>query len=232
MGVDGLAVGDREAFGAQGFEAHFIGAAGDCAFDPGRQQALEGLEQDVLHGNGERQHPVEEGRDGRKLVLEPAVTVEQRQAGGCFELPERTAIDLAAHQQLVKLAQGIAGIVGFQIVAGAEHVLAAGLPLAARDRSQTVEPSGDRRDEALLRLHVGRYRAEQRWLLLIGAVGAAKALDGGVGLPACFEQVVDAAALVPYAQIGMIGSPCAASLREDEDVLLVIHERMGFSNIG
>ena len=98
MGVDGLAVGDREAFGTQGFEAHFIGPAGDCAFDPGRQQALEGLEQDVLHGNGERQHPVEEGRDGRKLVLEPAVTVEQRQAGGCFELPERTAIDLAAHQ--------------------------------------------------------------------------------------------------------------------------------------
>ncbi len=131
MGVDGLAVGDREALGAQGFEAHFIGAAGDRAFDPGRQQTLEGLEQDVLHGNGERQHPVEEGRDGRKLVLEPAVTVEQRQAGGRFELPERTAIDLAAHQQLVKLAQGIAGIVDFQIVAGAEHVLAAGLPLAA-----------------------------------------------------------------------------------------------------
>ena len=133
---------------------------------------------------------------------------------------------------MVKLAQGIAGIVGFQIIAGAEHVLAAGLPLAARDRSKTVEPSGDRRDEALLRLHVGRYRAEQRWLLLIGAVGAAKALNGGVGLPACFEQVVDAAALVLHAKVGMIGPARAASLGEDEDVLLVIHERMGFSDVG
>src|SRR3546814_15188116 len=56
-------------------------------------------------------------------------------------------------------------------------------------------------------------------------LGAAKALNGGVGLPACFEQVVDAAALVLHAKVGMIGPARAASLGEDADVLLVIQDR-------
>jgi hypothetical protein len=97
---------------------------------------------------------------------------------------ERAALDLAAHQQQVELAQRIAGIGAFQIVLGPEQALAAGLALAARDRAQRVEPPGDGREEALLGLHVGGDRPEQRRLRLVGAVGAAEALDGGVGLPA------------------------------------------------
>jgi DNA-binding XRE family transcriptional regulator len=41
---------------------------------------------------------------------------------------------------------------------------------------------------------------EQRRLRLVGAVGAAQALDRGVGLPARLEQIVDAQPLVPCAQ--------------------------------
>ena len=48
------------------------------------------------------------------------------------------------------------------------------------------------RKETLLRLHVGRDRPKQRRLRLVGAVRAAEALDGGIGLPARFQEVVDA----------------------------------------
>src|SRR3546814_11558141 len=64
------------------------------------------------------------------------------------------------------------------------------------DWSSDVCSSDLGRDEALLRLHIGRDRPEQRWLLLIGTVGAAEPLDRSIGFPACFEQIMDAAALV------------------------------------
>jgi hypothetical protein len=70
---------------------------------------LEGGEQDALKLDGQRQQPVEEGGDRRQLVLD-AVVVHQLQAGGGLEALERAALDLAAHEQEIELAQRIAGI--------------------------------------------------------------------------------------------------------------------------
>ena len=54
MGMDGLALENGEAFGAQRLQSNVIGAAGDCAFDPRREKLLETREQDVLQIDGER----------------------------------------------------------------------------------------------------------------------------------------------------------------------------------
>src|SRR3546814_18981801 len=102
--------------------------------------------QDVLEVDGQRQHPVEEGGDRRQFVLE-TIAVAERQSCRRLESPERTALDLAAVEQTVKLAQGVARIPGFQIVLRSEQALAAGMPLAAGDRAQRVEAArggGDR----------------------------------------------------------------------------------------
>src|SRR3546814_20702467 len=88
-----------------------------------------------------------------------------------------------------------------EISLGPEHILTAGLARATGYRAKTVAPPCDGRDEALLRLHIGRDRPEQRWLLLIGTVCAAEPLDRSIGFPACFEQIMDAAALVRGAKI-------------------------------
>ena len=95
---------------------------------------------------------------------------------------QRAALDLAGVEQLVELAQRGAGVGAFEIVVGAEQALAAGLALALGDGAERVEAARDRRQEALLALDVGGDRPEQRRLLLVGAVGAPEALDGGVGL--------------------------------------------------
>src|SRR3546814_1361836 len=60
----------------------------------------------------------------------------------------------------------------FQIVRWSEQALAAGLTLAARDGAKRVEPPGDGREKALLRLHIGGDRTEERRLRLVGPVGA------------------------------------------------------------
>src|SRR3546814_6367128 len=96
------------------------------------------------------------------------------------------------------------------MILGPEHILPAGLALAARDRAHRIEPPRDRRDEAFLRLHVGRYRTEHRRLLLVRAIGAPKALDRGIGLPPRLKQVMDAPPPVLRAEIGMIGTARAA----------------------
>ena len=72
---------------------------------------------------------------------------------------------------------------------------------------------------------------EQRRLRLIGAVGAPETLNGGVGLPAGFEQVMDTQALVPRRQVRVIAAAGAAGVGEDEDALQVIHEGGGLGEI-
>ena len=94
-----------------------------------------------------------------------------------------------------------------------------------------VETARDRRQEALLALDVGRDRPEHRRLLLVGAVRAAESLDRGIGLPARLQQVMDAPALVPAAEIGVIAAPGAAGIGEDQDALVVIHEGGGLGEI-
>src|SRR3546814_8176415 len=98
--------------------------------------------------------------------------------------------------QPVELNERVPRIPGFEIVLRSEHVLPAGLTLPTGHRPQRIETSGDRRNEALLGLHVGRDRSIARRLLLVGAVAAPEPLDRGIGLPADLEQIVDALALV------------------------------------
>jgi hypothetical protein len=52
--------------------------------------------------------------------------------------------------------------------------LAAGLALAARDRTQCVETARDRAEKALFRIYVRGDRPEERRLRLIGAAGAGR----------------------------------------------------------
>ena len=133
---------------------------------------------------------------GGSSSLMPLASVSFRPVASS-KVCKRAAVDLAADQQHVELAQRVAPVVAFEIVLGPEQALAAGLALAAGDGAERVEAARDRRQEALLGLHVGGDRTEQRRLRLVGAVRAAEALDRGVGLPAGFEQVVDAQALIP-----------------------------------
>ena len=231
MRVDGIAICDDEALRSQRLQANVIDAAGDGALHFGVEQLLEGGEEDALKLDRQRQQAVQECGDRRQFVLDP-VGVHQLQAGGGLEAFERAALDLAAHGQEIELAQRVARVGAFEIVLGTEQALSAGLALPARDRAQRVEPPGDGRKEALLGLHVGRDRPEQRRLRLIGAVGAAEALNGGVGLPSGFEQVVDPQALVPGRQVRVIAAPGAAGVGKDEDALGVIHEGGGFGEIG
>ena len=120
----------------------------------------------------------------------------------------------------------------FEIVLGPEQALPAGLALTARDGAQRVEPASDRGEKALLGLHVRRDRPEQRRLRLVGAVGAAQALDGGIRLPAGLEQVVNPQPAIPRRQLGMVAPARAAGIAEDEDTLGVIHEGGGLGEVG
>ncbi len=104
--------------------------------------------------------------------------------------------------------------------------------MAARNGSQRIEPAGNGAEKALLGLHVCRNRTKQRRLRLVGPVGAAKALDRGVGLPAGLEQVMDAQPAIPRRQFGMVTPPRAAGVGEHEDALDVIHEGRGLGEIG
>ena len=115
--------------------------------DLGVKQLLEGREQDALKLDGQRQQPVEEGGDRRQIVFD-AIVVHQLQAGRCLEPLKRAALDLAAHDQKVELAQRITGIEAFEIVLGPEQPLPAGLALPAGDGAQRVEAAGDGAEES------------------------------------------------------------------------------------
>ncbi|MPM00178.1 hypothetical protein SDC9_46401 [bioreactor metagenome] len=195
MGVDHPRVRDAEALGAQRLETKVIDPGGDSALDPLVEQVLEGREEHGLHVDRQRQQAIEEGRDRRQVIFKPVV-IGQAQTGRILKGPERTARDIAAIEAAVELAQGVAGIGALEVVLGAKQPLPAGLALAARDGSQRVEAAGDGGEEPLLCLHIRRHRPKKRRLRLIGAVGTAEALDGSIGLPAGFQEVVDPQALV------------------------------------
>src|SRR5581483_10786570 len=152
------------------------------------------------------------------------VRVGEREAGGRLEALERTALDPAAGEQMIELTQGVPRIVRLQIVLRPEQALAGGLPLAARDRAERVEPARDGAEEALLGLDVRRDRPEQRRLLLVGPVRAAEALDGCIRLPAGLEEIMRAQPRVPRGKLGVVAAPGAACVGEDQDALVVIHE--------
>ena len=123
------------------------------------------------------------------------------------------------------------GVGTFEIVLGPEEPLPSRLTLSPRDRPQRIETSRDGGEKALFGLHIGRDRAEQRRLRLIGAIGAPQPLDRRVGLPTGFQEVVDAKAPIPSSEIGVVRAPRAAGVGEYEDALLIVHERLRLAQI-
>ena len=87
-------------------------------------------------------------------------------------------------------------------------------------------------EEPLLGLDVGRDRPEQRRLRLVGAVGTAETLDGGIGLPARLQQIVHPQPLVLRRKVGMVAAPGAAGVREHQNALHVVHESLRLGQIG
>src|SRR5260370_11614213 len=98
----------------------------------------------------------------------------------------------------------MACVMAFQIVFGTEEALPAGLALALGDGAERVETPRDGGEEPFLGFHVGGDRPEQRWLCLVGAVGAAQSLDGGIPLPPCLQEII-------YSQPPLPGRPFAMS---------------------
>ena len=86
-------------------------------------------------------------------------------------------------EEVIPLDQCLAGIIAFEVVGWIEQVLATRLALAARERAETVEASGDRADEAALPPAVRRAGPEDGRRSLVGAVRAAETLDGFGRLP-------------------------------------------------
>ena len=110
MGVERAALDDAQRFRRDGLDAEIVGAGRDGALDLRAQQILERAEQHVLQVDGEREQPVEEGRDRRQFFAQRAVGIGQVKPGRGLEFPERTAFDLAGIEQRVELAQRRAAI--------------------------------------------------------------------------------------------------------------------------
>ena len=73
---------------------------------------------------------------------------------------------------------------------------------------------------------------KRRRLRLIGAVGAAKPLNGGVRAPPRLQQVMNAFSLVLHTAIGVVAAAGASRIGEHEDALFVIHEGLRLGEIG
>ena len=113
MSIDRPPVSDDKALGAERFQPDVIGTRCDRALDASGQQLLEGGEEDVLQLDGERQQPVEEGRDRRQLVLQP-IGIRQLQAGRVLKPLERAAVDLAPRPAACRAGATHRGRSGFR----------------------------------------------------------------------------------------------------------------------
>jgi hypothetical protein len=102
---DRAAVDDGEALGVDGFKAHLVGTSRDRAFNLRREKFLERSEDRVLQLDLQRQQPVEEGGDGREVLAQRAVTVEEVQSRDLAEPLERAASDMTSVEPLIELAE-------------------------------------------------------------------------------------------------------------------------------
>src|SRR3546814_19656154 len=110
----------------------------------------------------------------------------------------------------LELNERVPRIPGFEIVLRSELVLPAGLTLPTGHRPQRIETSGERRNEALLGLHVGRDLSIARRLLLVGAVAAPEPLYRGIGLPVDHDPILDTLAWALSDKIGVQDPPGSA----------------------
>jgi hypothetical protein len=176
------------------------------------------IEDRVLERDRQRQNAVEPALDRREVVGEAAFLLKL-EAGALAEIGKADAGELALMQQMIPAGQRLAGVIALEVVGRIEQVLPARLPLATRQRAKRIEAAGDGRDETPLAAAIGGDGAEHRRRGLMGAVGAAKALDGAVSPPARLQQEVHPALLVLGVEAGVVGAARAARIREDEDAL-------------
>ena len=223
---------DRETIDADGLKTLVERSGFARGFDPRLYQSEIFVEDCVLQRDRQRKNAIEPALDRGEIVGQPAIGVFKPEAGTFDEVTEVGGFELALIEQLELAAERIARIVAFEIVGRVEQVLTARLALAARQRAQGIEPSRNGRDEAAFALHVGGYRPEQRGRGLVGAVRATETLDGVVGAPSRFKQEVNPALLIPTAEVGMIGTPRAARIGEDQDTFGPFHEALRFGDIG
>ena len=228
-GKPGLSPGTRIAAQEQLFDRHDLldddgldadikGAALARRIDARLDERHIFLEDGVLGPDPQRQQAVEPALDWRQVVKQAATLVGQQLQSRHFdEALEGRALELAAIQQRIPLQERVARIVAFQIIHRIEKILAPGLSLSARERPQTVEPPGDRADEAPLAPAVGRHWSEDWCRHLVGPVRASKSLDRSSGAPARLEEVMDPPLVRrAAAAVGMIASARPACIGEDE----------------
>ena len=192
--------------------------------DLGGEELLEGGEQDALKSMVSASSP------RRKVVIggsssrcRSSISFGRRRTRRF----ERAAFDLAPDDQHVELAAARRAHGAFQIVLGPEQALAAGLALAT-----VMAPSVSRagrwwRGTASRPSHpsaIGRNSGGCAWL--VRCVRPGPEWRRRPSSPAS-REIVDAQAPVPRRKVGVIAAPIAASVREDEDALLVIHEGCG-----
>ena len=224
MLVERLPAGQDKRVGAHGLDPDLEGAGLDGLLDILRDPGLQLGEELVLLVDGERQQPVQEARHGRQLLLEVAL-VDELQAGGVLEAGDGPARNAATPEREVEAPQRCLGVSAFEVVALAKQrrIAAAhgglAVALAPGNRTQGIEPTRDRGDEAPLALHIGGDGPEQRRRSLVRAMGAPEPLDGLVGPPARLQQIVDPSLGVGRGKIGVIAAPGAARHREHQDAL-------------
>ena len=172
-------------------------------------------------------------RDRRQLLAQAAVAIGEPQPGRVLEGLKRAALDLAGEEQEIELAQRGAAHRRISRLSSARNkpwppVWRWPLVMApsVSSRRAMVER---KRFSAFTFVAIGRNSGGCAWLVRLRP---AEALDGGVGLPARLQQIVDTLTAVLRREIGVIGAAGAARVGEDEDALLVIHEGLRLGEIG
>ncbi len=144
---------------------------------------------------------------------------------------EAHRLELSLEQQAKPLVERFPREVGLQIVTGIEKSLSTGLALAAGQRAEAVEASGNRRDEPPFAAAIGGNGPKQGWAGLVGAVRAAQPLDRRVSTPTGLEEIVNAASLIERVEAGMIAPSRAAGVGKDQDALFAAHEAVGLREV-
>lgn len=227
--VDGHLLGQHvERVGDDVLQALVEGAGGGGALEDAVEELVEGDEQRVLVRDPQRQHAVQPGVHRREVVrrLQPAVRVQQAEAGLALEGLQIHRRNVAQMQRHVEGLKGAVRPGGFQIVLGPEQAPAGGATLALGQGAQAVQPTRDGRGEPLLAVDVGHHQMVLRRHRLVGAVDAAHALHRNLGLEAAFGDVAAAPGLVAASEIGVAADPRRPGLGIDQGALGAGHEGM------
>ena len=162
-----------------------------------------------------------------RFVEGPGVGVDQsRQSRGVLKFPDPHLCIAVVHVD-DELPQGFPCFLALEIVPGGEKPLTTCLSFPSGEGAELVQPSGNRGDEPLLSLQVGRDENPLGGLLLVGPVGPSEALNGPVGSPPGLHEVLAPQFLILGCEIRVVASSRSACVGEDKDFLLAGHELIG-----